>query len=35
METIKKTYEPKQENLVKLKAYIKVIKKQDVRQKTK
>ena len=35
METVKKTYEPKQENLVKLKAYIKEIKKQDVRQKTK
>jgi hypothetical protein len=35
METIKKTYEPKQENLVKLKAYIKEIKKQDGRQKTK
>ena len=35
MEIVKKTYEPKQENLVKLKAYIKEINKKDGRQKTK
>ena len=35
METVNKTYEPKQENLVKLKAYIKEINKKDGRQKTK
>lgn len=35
METLKKTYEPKQQNLVKLKAYIKEINKKDGRQKTK